>query len=59
MCMNCGCMQPDDKHGDEANITMQDLQRAAQANDMDIQQTVDTITRTYEQSGSGSSSATQ
>jgi Holliday junction resolvase-like predicted endonuclease len=31
MCMSCGCMQPDDNHGDERNITREDLDRAARA----------------------------
>ena len=29
MCMTCGCKQPNDDHGDSANITYSDLQAAA------------------------------
>src|SRR5215467_9741275 len=31
MCASCGCGKPDDDHGDSRNITMSDLDRAAQA----------------------------
>ena len=31
MCMSCGCGNPDDDHGDSRNITMNDLNRAAEA----------------------------
>lgn len=31
MCLSCGCGKPNDDHGDPANITAQDLDRAAQA----------------------------
>lgn len=31
MCWNCGCMNPDDDHGNPNNITTETLRRAAQA----------------------------
>lgn len=31
VCMSCGCGKPNDNHGDERNITEDDLDRAAQA----------------------------
>lgn len=31
MCVSCGCGKPDDDHGDSRNITVSDLDRAAQA----------------------------
>ena len=31
MCMSCGCMQPDNDHGDKRNITRDQLNQAAQA----------------------------
>jgi hypothetical protein len=33
MCMSCGCGKPNDDHGDERNITREDLDRAAEAAD--------------------------
>ena len=37
MCLSCGCGQPNDKHGNPNNITMDDLQKAAQAANENIQ----------------------
>ena len=31
MCASCGCDKPDDNHGDTANITTSDIDRAAEA----------------------------
>jgi hypothetical protein len=31
MCLSCGCYQPDNDHGDNRNITMADLNAAAEA----------------------------
>ena len=31
MCLTCGCGKPNDDHGDSRNITMDDLNQAAQA----------------------------
>ncbi len=31
MCLSCGCGKPDDDHGDARNITLQDVDEAAQA----------------------------
>lgn len=32
MCANCGCGIPEDKHGDERNITWSQIVSAAEAN---------------------------
>ena len=31
MCVSCGCGSPNDNHGEQRNITMHDIQLAAQA----------------------------
>ena len=31
MCVSCGCGTPEDKHGDERNITLSEVQAAAEA----------------------------
>ena len=31
MCWNCGCMRPDDDHGNSDNITSETLRKAAKA----------------------------
>ena len=40
MCANCGCGIAEDKHGDERNITWNEITAAAQANDQTPQQTI-------------------
>ena len=37
MCMSCGCKQPNETHGDDRNITLRDLERAATAAGTDVQ----------------------
>lgn len=43
MCMNCGCGQPHEDHGVEANITAADLQRAGEANDQTLRESAQHI----------------
>lgn len=38
MCLDCGCMRPDDDHGDQRHITAQRLAEAADANGTDVSQ---------------------
>lgn len=33
MCLNCGCGMPNDKMGDERNLTLEDLAEAQMANE--------------------------
>lgn len=49
MCLNCGCGKPDDQHGDAANITRDQLERAAKANDMDLRQSVENMQKAVSQ----------
>ncbi len=35
MCLSCGCDSPNDDHGDSKNITMQSLEAAAAAGDVE------------------------
>jgi hypothetical protein len=37
MCLSCGCGEPNNKHDNKNNITMDDLQKAAQAANESIQ----------------------
>lgn len=41
--MSCGCGQPNEKHGDDANITYEQLQRAAEAAGTDPESAADNI----------------
>jgi hypothetical protein len=36
MCLNCGCGQLDERHGNKANITATDVRRAGDANGQDL-----------------------
>lgn len=47
MCMSCGCMNPETEK--DAQITLDDLRRAADAQDVTVDQVVENINRTYEQ----------
>lgn len=48
MCMNCGCGQPHEDHGNAANITATDLQRAADANNQSLRQSAQHVLETVE-----------
>ena len=43
MCMTCGCGLPNDKHGDDAHITYDQLQAAASAAGIDAEKAVDNL----------------
>ncbi len=39
MCLSCGCREPDNTHGDQRFIVMQDIVDAAQADDASVEHT--------------------
>ncbi len=43
MCMTCGCGEPMNRHGDDANITYDQLQAAADAAGIDPEKAADNI----------------
>jgi hypothetical protein len=43
MCLSCGCGEPNEKHGDDRNITMDDMQQAAQASNITPMQAAQNI----------------
>ncbi|MFC0864272.1 hypothetical protein ACFHYQ_18425 [Sphaerimonospora cavernae] len=43
MCLSCGCGEPDNDHGNPANITRQDLRLAAEAAEISSEQAVENI----------------
>ena len=43
MCMNCGCGQPHEDHGKPENITLQDLQKAGNANNQSLRESAQHI----------------
>jgi hypothetical protein len=42
MCMNCGCGEVNERHK-EGDIVLDDLKRAAQNHDMEVEQAADNI----------------
>ncbi|HJU47374.1 MAG TPA: hypothetical protein VJ689_04520 [Gaiellaceae bacterium] len=48
MCMNCGCGQPDEDHGNPANITAAALRSAADANGQSLRESAQHITEGVE-----------
>ena len=40
MCLNCGCGEPNERHGNDANITLDDVRRAGEANDQSVDESL-------------------
>jgi hypothetical protein len=40
MCLNCGCGELNEKHGNDANITLDDVQRAGDANGQSVEESL-------------------
>jgi hypothetical protein len=49
MCVTCGCGLPEDKHGDDRNITLSEVQSAAEAAGITLDEAVDNIKKATEQ----------
>ena len=43
MCMSCGCGEPNETHGSTDNITLEQMERAAMAADIDVKTAADNI----------------
>lgn len=43
MCASCGCGKPNDDHGDQANITLDDLEVAGKAAGISASQVADNL----------------
>ena len=50
MCVTCGCGIPEDKHGDDRNITLSELQAAADAAGITLEEAVGNINEATDQS---------
>ena len=48
MCMNCGCGQPHEDHGNKANITADELRAAGDANGQSLRESAQHILETVE-----------
>jgi hypothetical protein len=49
MCLNCGCHMAHDDHGNAANITYEDVKKAAEANGMGVAESLAMMLETAEE----------
>jgi hypothetical protein len=47
MCLTCGCGEPNDDHGDSRHITMDDLNNAADAAEISVDEAAGNLQQTY------------
>lgn len=40
MCLNCGCGELNERHGKDANITLEDVRRAGEANGQSVEESL-------------------
>lgn len=57
MCASCGCGEIDENHGDERNITMRDLERAAEATGIGVDEVVENLRESVEENMAGAEPA--
>ena len=43
MCLSCNCGQPQENHGNNDHITMRDLEKAARASNISIEEAAENI----------------
>jgi len=48
MCLTCGCMLPHDDHGNPDYLTIEDLERSAQADDMTLDEAIANLVKTVQ-----------
>ncbi len=56
MCLNCGCGEPNERHGNEANIILDDVRRAGEANGQSVDESLRNMGQAARQVVSGSDS---
>jgi hypothetical protein len=50
MCLSCGCGQPNENHGNNDHITLADLEKAARASNISIEEAAGNIQEGAEES---------
>jgi hypothetical protein len=48
MCLNCGCGEYENAHGKDHNITMKDIEKAADGEKMSVQETANEMIKGLE-----------
>lgn len=59
MCLDCGCGKPNDTHGDDRHITLQQLEQAAKASGISVQEAAQNILTGARQAGTQGASQQQ
>ncbi len=57
MCLDCGCGEPNERHGDDRHIVMDDVKAAANASEISVQEAAQNIATGMRQAQQGSGSA--
>ncbi len=57
MCLDCGCGEPNERHGDDRHITMDDVKAAAEASEISVDEAARNISDGMRQAQQSSSSA--
>ena len=57
MCLDCGCGEPNDRHGDDRHITMDDVKAAAEASEISVDEAARNISDGMRQAQQSSTSA--
>ncbi|MDQ3694686.1 MAG: hypothetical protein M3464_13820 [Chloroflexota bacterium] len=55
MCLDCGCGEPNDPHGDDRHITMDDVKAAAEASEISVDEAARNISESLRQAQSSGS----
>ena len=48
MCLTCGCMLPHENHGNPEYLTIEDLEKSAKLDGLDLTQAIDNLLKTVE-----------
>jgi hypothetical protein len=57
MCLDCGCGELNERHGDDRHIVMDDIKAAAEASEISLEEATRNITEGLRQAQSSSGSA--
>ena len=57
MCLDCGCGEPNERHGDDRHITMDDVRAAAEASEISVYEAARNIAYGVRQARSAGSAA--
>ena len=57
MCLDCGCGEPNERHGDERHIIMDDVRAAAKASEISLEEAARNIADGLKEAQKSSSSA--